>query len=84
LPSAGGSVQPARKGLPPPTSTPCLAHYESLAACCLAEVGEGLRTIDSAQPCTSFASAETWTLPTPPLDAPAGRSAIPRGPRPCS
>ena len=25
LPSAGGSVQPARKGLAPPTSTPCLA-----------------------------------------------------------
>ena len=26
LPSAGGSVQPARKGLAPPTSTPCPAH----------------------------------------------------------
>ena len=26
LPSANGSGQSARKGLPPPTSTPCLAH----------------------------------------------------------
>jgi hypothetical protein len=28
--------------------------YESLAACCLAEVGEGLRTLDSAEPLTNF------------------------------
>lgn len=28
LPLASGSVQPARRGLAPPTSTPCLAHQK--------------------------------------------------------
>jgi hypothetical protein len=31
LPSASGSGQPARKGLAPPTSTPCLAHRKTPA-----------------------------------------------------
>ena len=33
LPLASGSVQPARKGLAPPTSTPCLAHREQDGLC---------------------------------------------------
>jgi hypothetical protein len=29
LPLPGGSLQPAHQGLPPPTSTPCLAHQKA-------------------------------------------------------